>query len=244
MSMTPARTALVTGASRGIGAAIARRLAATGLRVALTYRSAQEEAEALAEEIEGKAYPLDLSTSEGIAPFARRLEEDLGGVQVLVHNAGLTRDTVLAFLSEADWDLVHNTNLKGPVLLTRALLKGMIRERWGRIISIGSVSGILGHPGQTSYSSAKGGLAAFTKTAALELARYHVTANTVAPGFIETDMLAGLPEDRLVEFRRQIPLKRFGRSEEVAALVAFLASEEAGYITGQTLRIDGGLITA
>lgn len=238
------RQALVTGGNRGIGEAIARHLAARGMKVALTYHSRREEAETLAGEIGARAYPLDVGDGDQIRAFARRIEEESGPVEILVHNAGMTRDAPLAFIKEEHWDGVLDVNLKGPFLLTRALLKGMIRQRWGRVITLASASGVIGHAGQTHYSAAKGGLIAFTKSLALELARFGVTANAVAPGFIETEMLQSIPEKKLEAYRGAIPLKRFGRPEEVGALVGFLCSEVAGYITGQTLRIDGGLITA
>lgn len=244
MNQEAQRLALVTGGNRGIGAAICRQLRAEGTRVALTFRSRREEAEALGREIGAEVYQLDVGNGEQVRDLARRLEDDLGPVEILVHNAGLTRDAPLAFIKEDQWDGVLDVNLKGPFLLTRALLKGMIRQRWGRVITLASASGVIGHAGQTHYSAAKGGLIAFTKALALELARFGVTANSVAPGFIETEMLDAIPEEKLSAYRDAIPLKRFGKPEEVGALVGFLCSESAAYITGQTLRIDGGMITA
>lgn len=242
--VSPPRTALITGAAGGIGAACARALAARGCRVAITYRSQREPAERLAAELGARAYALDLRDTAEVKRVAATVEADLGAVGILVHNAGLIRDSLLAFLPEKDWDEVMDVNLKGPYLLTKALLKGMLRTRWGRVISIASASGVGGQVGQTHYSAAKGGLIAFTKALAREVASYGVTANAVAPGFIDTEMLSSVPPQKLQQYLAEVPLKRIGRAEEVAALVAYLASEEAGYMTGQVLRLDGGLIMA
>ncbi len=238
------RTALVTGAAGGIGAACARALAARGCRVAITYQSRRELAESLAAEIGARAYALDLRDAAEVRRVAAAVEADLGAVEILVHNAGLIRDSLLVFLSEKDWDEVMEVNLKGPFLLTKALLKGMLKARWGRVISIASASGVGGQVGQAHYSAAKAGLIAFTKAVAREAAGYGVTANAVAPGFIDTEMLSALAPQKLEQYVTEIPLQRIGRPEEVAALVAYLASEEAGYMTGQVLRLDGGLIMA
>ncbi|MFP3939316.1 MAG: 3-oxoacyl-ACP reductase FabG [Thermoanaerobaculia bacterium] len=242
--MTTGRIALVTGGSGGIGAACSRALARSGHRVAVAYHRDREAAEAVAREAGGAAYPLDLRDRESIRSVARRVEEDLGPVSVLVQAAGMIRDALLPFLSEEDWDAVHDVNLKGPFLLTRALVKGMLSARWGRIVFLASASGIGGQVGQTHYSAAKGGLIAFTRALAREVARYDVTVNAVAPGFIDTEILRELPENRLRRHLESVPLGRLGTPEEVAALVAFLASDDAAYLTGQTLRVDGGLIMA
>ena len=238
------KVALITGGSAGIGAATARLLAERGMRVAVTYLSRREEAEAVAAEVGGRAYPLDVGDSGQIKQLAGKVEADFGPVQVLVHNAGMIDDSLLVFLSEDKWDRINDVNLKGPYLLTKALIKGMLSQRWGRVISIASESGVLGHVGQAHYSAAKGGLIAFTKALAREVCSFEVTANTIAPGFIDTQMLAPIPAKKLKAYVESVPMKRMGRPEEVAALVAFLASDEAGYITGQTLRIDGGLVMA
>ncbi len=238
------RVALVTGGAGGIGAAIARQLAARGFLVALTYHSRPKEAELLAQTIGGVALQLDLRERDNIRRVAEQVEEQLGVVQVLVHNAGLIKDGLLAFLPERDFDEVLAVNLKGPFLLTKALLKGMLKARWGRVISIASASGVGGQVGQTHYSAAKGGLIAFTKALAREVASYGVTANAVAPGFIDTEMLSVVPPEKLQKYLGEVPLKRMGSADEVASLVAYLASDEAAYMTGQVLRIDGGLIMA
>ncbi len=238
------KVALITGGSAGIGAATARLLAERGMRVALTYLTRRQEAEAVATEIGGRAYPLDVGDGAQIKKLASNVEADLGPVQVLVHNAGMIDDSLLVFLSEDKWDRINDVNLKGPYLLTKALIKGMLSQRWGRVISVASESGVLGHVGQAHYSAAKGGLIAFTKALAREVCSFEVTANTIAPGFIDTQMLAPIPAKKLKGYIDSVPMKRMGRPEEVAALVAFLASDEAGYITGQTLRIDGGLVMA
>jgi 3-oxoacyl-[acyl-carrier protein] reductase len=236
--------ALVTGGSGEIGAACARALAGRGHPVAFTYHRRREAAEALARELGGRAYPLDLRDSASIRDTARRVEGELGPVLVLVHTAGAIKDALLPFLSEADWDAIQEVNLKGPALLTKALIKGMLGARWGRVVCVASASGVGGQIGQTHYSAAKGGLIAFTKALAKEAARYEVTVNAVAPGFIDTGILEAVPEEQIRRQLELVPLRRMGRPEEVAELVAFLASEAAGYITGQTIRIDGGLIMA
>ncbi len=237
-----ARVALITGAGRGIGAATARALAARGCRVGITYRDRREAAERLAEEIGGRAFPLDLRDRSQVPPLVEAVERELGVVQILVHNAGLIRDRLLPFLAEEDWDEIHEVNLKGGFRLTKALIKGMLGRRWGRVIAITSVSGIIGQLGQTHYSSAKAGMIAFIKALARETASYGVTANAVAPGFIDTELLQAMPQGKLEEYVADIPLRRLGKPEEVAELVAYLASDAAGYITGQTIRIDGGLV--
>jgi NAD(P)-dependent dehydrogenase (short-subunit alcohol dehydrogenase family) len=242
--MEPRRIALVTGGSGGIGAACARALAEGGHRVALTYRTRKREAEALAAELGGRAYAMDLRDRESTIGVARQVEEELGAVQVLVHTAGMIKDSLLPFLTERDWDAVLDVNLKGPFLLTKALIKGMLAKRWGRVISVASASGIGGQIGQTHYSAAKGGLIAFTKALAREVARYEVTVNAIAPGLIDTEILGGVPKEVLRKHLEGVPLGRMGRPEEVAAAVVFLASDAAAYVTGQTIRVDGGMIMA
>jgi NAD(P)-dependent dehydrogenase (short-subunit alcohol dehydrogenase family) len=236
------RVALITGGAGGIGAATARALAARGCRVGITYLDRREAAERLASEIGGLAFPFDLRQRAQVATLVEAVERELGAVEILVHNAGLIRDRLLPFLAEEDWDEVQDVNLKGAYRLTKALIKGMLGRRWGRVIAVTSVSGVIGQLGQTHYSAAKAGLIGFVKALARECAPYSVTANAVAPGFIDTELLRSMPPKKLAEYVEGIPLRRLGRPEEVAELIAYLASDAAGYLTGQTIRIDGGLV--
>lgn len=238
------KVALITGASSGIGAASVRALSRQGARVALTYLSNREAAEALAAEVGGAAYALDVRDRQAMPAMLARLRADLGEVQILVLNAGTTRDALLPFLGEEDWNEVLDVNLNAAYRLTKALIKGMLARRWGRVIAISSASGVAGQMGQTHYSAAKGGLIGFTKALAKEVATFGVTANAIAPGFIATDLLRAMPEAKLADALRGVPMGRVGLPEEVAAAVEFLASDAASYITGQTIRVDGGLLTA
>ena len=246
MGRLDGKRALVTGGSRGIGRAVALRLASEGASVAVNYRSGAAEAEAVAEEIRAagtasvalQANVADAGDAERLAAAA---SEALGGLDILVNNAGITRDSLLMRLSEEDWDAVVDTNLKGAFLCTRAAVRPMLRQRSGRIINMASVVALTGNPGQANYTAAKAGLIGFTKTVAWEVASRGITVNAIAPGFITTEMTAGLAEDVLERVRQRIPLGGFGAPEDVAACAAFLASDDARYITGQTLSIDGGL---
>jgi 3-oxoacyl-[acyl-carrier protein] reductase len=239
------RTALVTGASQGIGEAIARRLAASGARVVLAARN-EEKLAALAASIGdagAAALPLalDLAQPAALAERLASLPAEWKEIDVLVNNAGVTADGLLARMSIEQWQKVLDTNLTGTFAITKELVKGMMRRRYGRIVTISSVVGLMGNAGQANYAAAKAGLVGFTKSVARELASRNVTANVVAPGFVETAMTAVLPAETSQRMRADIPLGRFGRADEIAAAVLFLASEEAGYVTGQVLNVSGGL---
>ena len=240
------RVAIVTGASRGIGRAIALRLARLGAKVVVNYRSSQAEAEAVVEAIEdagGEAVAVQADIS--IAPDAGRLVKAaldvFGRVDILVNNAGITRDTLLVRMSEEDWDHVLDTNLKGAFLCTKAVLRSMMRQRYGRIVNISSVAGIRGNPGQANYAAAKAGLIGFTKAVAKEVGSRNITANAVAPGYIETELTADLPDDLRATALEMTPSGRTGTPEDIASAVAFLVSDDAGFITGEVLQVDGGL---
>lgn len=239
------KIALVTGATRGLGRAIAERLAADGATVVVTGRDASKAAE-VAREIGAKGaralgFQLEVGDAASIEALLRAVEEQAGPVDILVNNAGITRDTLLLRMDDEAWDEVIRVNLTGAYRLAKGALRGMIKKRWGRIINISSVVGIIGNPGQTNYAASKAALIGFTKSLAREVASRGITVNAVAPGFIETDMTGALSPEQQERLAERIPLGRIGRPEEVASCVAFLASDEAGYITGHTLVVDGGL---
>jgi 3-oxoacyl-[acyl-carrier protein] reductase len=245
--MEEIKYALITGASRGIGRAIAARLAKDGYRIILNYVSNDEAAQEALQEVrkagsEGELLKFDVSDTDATAKAISEWETSHPGeyISVLVNNAGITRDGLMMRMSEDDWHKVLGIVLNGFYNTTKPLLKNMLAKRWGRIINISSLSGIRGMAGQTNYSAAKGGLIASTKALAQEVAKRGVTVNAVAPGFIRTDMTSALPED---ELKKMIPAGRFGEAEEVADLVAFLASANASYITGEVISINGGLYT-
>ncbi|HSG40974.1 MAG TPA: 3-oxoacyl-[acyl-carrier-protein] reductase [Thermoanaerobaculia bacterium] len=239
------KTALVTGASQGIGEAIAKLLAKQGARVVLAARN-EEKLKALAEEIGGAggaALPLtlDVTRPETFAERLKGLPEDFGGIDILVNNAGVTADNLLARMSLEDWERVLRTNLTGAFALTKEVVRGMMKKRWGRVINISSVVGLMGNAGQANYAASKAGLIGFSKSLARELGSRNITVNVVAPGYIQTAMTDKLPEASREELTGAIALKRLGAVEDIAWAVLFLASEEGGYVTGETLNVSGGL---
>jgi 3-oxoacyl-[acyl-carrier protein] reductase len=241
------RVAIVTGSARGIGRAIALKLAGAGASVVVNdIDKAAELAQGVVEEIKAMnrqslAVLADVSSSPDVARLVETTLATFGKVDILVNNAGITRDHLLMRMSDEDWDEVLNVNLKSAFLCTRAVLRHMLRERWGRIISIASIVGVAGNPGQANYAAAKAGIIGFTRTVAKETASRGITVNAIAPGFIDTDMTRRLEEDYKQELLRHIPVGYFGSPDDVAEAVAFLASEKARYITGQLLHVDGGM---
>jgi 3-oxoacyl-[acyl-carrier protein] reductase len=237
------KTAFVTGSTRGIGHAIARTLHAAGAKVAVVGRD-QARAESVAEELGERAAGVacDVARADQVEAAIAAAERALGPIDILVNNAGLTRDNILLRLTDADWNAVLDANLKGAFHTTRAVIKGMMKRRAGRIVNITSIVGLTGNKGQANYAASKAGLIGFTKSVAKEYASRGVLANCVAPGFIETDMTAALPDEARATLLQDIALGRLGRPEDVAGAVLFLASDLAGYITGQVLVVDGGMV--
>ena len=241
------KTALVTGASRGIGRAIALCLAAEGARVAINYAGnvkAAEEVKAAIEAAGGTAVlcQADIADSAAVEAMVANVVKEFGTIDILVNNAGITRDTLLMRMKDEDFTKVLDTNLKGVFYCTKAISKLMMKKRSGRIINMASVVGLVGNAGQTNYAAAKAGVIGFSKSAAKELASRGITVNVVAPGFIGTDMTAGLPESVKEKMLTDIPLGRMGEPEDVASAVLFLASDQASYITGQVVNVDGGMV--
>ncbi len=240
------KTAIVTGASRGIGKAVALRLAGAGANVACVARSVEGSAETVkAIEALGrkaKAYAVDVADGAAVDAAVTQIAADFGGVNILVNNAGVTRDGLLMRMSEADWDAVLDTNLKGAFHWTKAVTKIMAKARSGKIVNISSVIGLMGNAGQSNYAASKAGLLGFTKSIAREFAGRNIQCNALCPGFIETDMTHGLKDEWKEALLKQIPAGRFGQGEDIAGAVEFLCGPASDYITGQTLTVDGGMV--
>jgi 3-oxoacyl-[acyl-carrier protein] reductase len=237
------RSALVTGSTRGIGRAIVETLARCGAKVAVVGRD-RAKAEAVAGLLPGtaKGFACDVADTASVTKLVEDVEKELGSVDILVNNAGLTRDNLLMRLKDDDWDAVIDANLRGAFAAIRSAARGMMKRRWGRIINIASVVGVVGNKGQANYAASKAGLIGLTKSVAKELASRNVLANAVAPGFIETDMTAAMTPEARSTLAQQIPLERLGTPNDVAGVVGFLASDYATYITGQVFVVDGGMV--
>jgi 3-oxoacyl-[acyl-carrier protein] reductase len=246
MSQLANQIAVVTGAGRGIGRAIALKFAAEGANVACVSRT-QENSEKVAGEIRALgrkawAHAVDVAGAAAVSAAAEKILTDCGRVDILVNNAGVTRDDLLMRMSEADWDAVLDTNLKGAFLFTKAFSRALLKQRSGRIINVASVIGLIGNAGQCNYAASKAGLIGFTKSVAREVASRGITVNALAPGFIETDMTAAIKEDLRASVLKQIPLGSFGQPDDIAGAAVFLAGPAARYITGQVLAVDGGMV--
>jgi 3-oxoacyl-[acyl-carrier protein] reductase len=238
------RSALVTGSTRGIGRAIAETLARAGAKVAVAGRD-RARAEDVASQLPGsgaKGFACDIGDVSSVAKLVEDVEKELGAIDILVNNAGLTRDNLLMRLKDDDWDAVIDANLRGAFVAIRSATRGMMKRRWGRVINIASVVGLVGNKGQANYAASKAGLIGLTKSVAKELASRNILANAVAPGFIETDMTAAMTPDARAALSQQIPLERLGTPNDIAGVVGFLASEYATYITGQVFVVDGGMV--
>jgi 3-oxoacyl-[acyl-carrier protein] reductase len=240
------KVALVTGGSRGIGRAIALALAAHGAKVAVNYATNASAAEEVVRAIGGEGQAVAIAGDVAATATGQALVDATvqahGRIDILVNNAGVTRDDLLLRMSDAEWDEVIATNLRGAFAVTRAALRPMVRQRWGRIICVGSVAGIAGNAGQANYSAAKAGLIGFTKAIAKEVASRNITANVIAPGFVDTEMTAGLTDDQRSDILRMVAVGRTGKPDDIAPAAVFLASEEAAYVTGHVLTVDGGLV--
>ena len=237
------KVALVTGSTRGIGRAIAGRLAECGATVAIVGRD-QAKADAVAAEIGGgaKGFACDIGDTAQVQALVEAVEKALGGCDILVNNAGITKDNLMLRMKDEDWNAVLETNLRSAFVAIRAAQRGMMKKRWGRIINIASVVGLIGNAGQANYAASKAGLIGLSKSVAKELASRNVLCNVVAPGFIKTDMTDAMTPEAVAKLSAQIPLDRFGSPEDIAGAVAFLASDFAAYITGQVLTVDGGMV--
>jgi 3-oxoacyl-[acyl-carrier protein] reductase len=237
------KNALVTGSTRGIGRAIAESLANAGARVAVVGRDHARAAEAAAAiGRDARGFAADVGDPASVVALVEAVEKEFGQVDILVNNAGLTRDNILFRLKDDDWDAVLDANLRGAFIAIRSVARGMIKRRWGRIINIASVVGITGNKGQANYAASKAGLIGLTKSVAKELGSRNVLVNAVAPGFIETDMTAAMTPEARAGLAGQIPLERLGTPQDIAGVVTFLASDQAAYITGQTIVVDGGMV--
>ena len=241
--MLKGKTAVVTGGSRGIGKAICLKFAENGADIAFLYAGNTVKAEETVKELEGlgvkaKAYQCNVADADAVAAVVKEIVKDFGGIQILVNNAGITKDKLVPMMKAADFDAVIDTNLKGSFYMTKGVYPLFLKQKGGKIINISSVSGLTGNPGQANYSASKAGVIGLTKSVAKELASRGVCCNAIAPGFIATEMTQALENDTLKD---AIPMKRFGEAEEVAKLALFLASEHSDYITGEVIRIDGGL---
>jgi 3-oxoacyl-[acyl-carrier protein] reductase len=245
--MLQGKVALVTGASRGIGRAVALELARQGAKVAVNYAGSEAKANEVVAEIHemgGEAFAIqaDVSKVEAVDNMVKEVLDRFGRIDILVNNAGVTRDNLLMRMKEEEWDEVININLKGVFNCTKAVTRPMMKQRYGRIINIASIVGVIGNPGQANYVAAKAGVIGLTKTTAKELASRNITVNAIAPGFITTDMTDKLSEEVRGEMLKQIPLARFGEPKDIAGVVVFLATDAANYITGQTIHVDGGMV--
>ncbi len=241
------KVALVTGAGRGIGRATALKLGEAGAKVAVNYNSSEAAAQEVVEAITGAggeaiAIKADVSKADEVDAMVSGLVKDWGKIDILVNNAGITRDNLMMRMSQAEWDAVMDTNLRSAYFCTRAVLRPMLRNRWGRIISIASVVGLTGNAGQANYAAAKAGIIGFTKSIAREVGGRNITANAIAPGFIETDITASLPDTLKAEMLKTIPAERYGQPNDVANTIVFLASDMASYVNGQVVNVDGGMV--
>jgi len=240
------KTVLITGGSRGIGRAMALAFAEEGTNVIINYTSDEENAKNAIKEIEkfgvkGLAIRANISKAEEVNSMFDKIKEDFDVIDILINNAGITRDSLFIGMKEKDWDEVIEVNLKGMFLCTKAVIRKMLRQRYGRIVNISSVVGVIGNPGQANYCASKAGVIGFTKSLAREVASRNITVNAIAPGFIKTDMTDALPEDIKESVMGTIPMGRYGNPEDIANIAVFLSSDKAGYITGQIIHIDGGM---
>ena len=236
------RTAIVTGSTRGIGRGIAQLMSDCGANVAIVGRDPSTADMVASTMKSARGFGCDITDSAAVVALVEEVEKAYGGVDILVNNAGITRDNLLMRMKDDDWDAVLAANLKAAFVATRAVTRGMMKKRWGRIVNVASVVGLIGNKGQANYAASKAGLIGFTKSVAKELASRNILANVVAPGFIETDMTAALTPEAREALSRQIPLERLGKPNDIAGAVAFLASEYASYITGQVFVVDGGMV--